>query len=142
MLQTKNKLHTLSLKYLSPRLPYGVMCSINGDDEKPMLLKSIDADGDVILGLYDGVTMHKAPLSEVKPFLRSMHTMTADEREQLREVYDKVQDFIINAAVNGGFTTAFTEIIDFFNSHYIDYQGLIGSGQALEAPEKMYETSR
>jgi hypothetical protein len=29
-------------------------------------------------------------------------------------------------------------VINFFNSHYIDYRGLIEEGLALEAPEGMY----
>ena len=31
-------------------------------------------------------------------------------------------------------------VIDFFNSHHIDYLGFIEDGLALEAPEGMYKT--
>lgn len=68
-----------------------------------------------------------------KPYLRTMSSMTDEE-------FDEFSDIII--PIDGG--KAIIEeknahkYVDFCNSHYLDYRGLIPMGLALEAPEGMY----
>lgn len=113
----------LLLEDLSSRLPFGVKCrdlvtktditvkGINAlySDDNPMII-SIEGSADTFL-------------VNVRPYLRSMNSMTWEE--QLMEE---------------GFALANVEgKIGFYNSHHLDYRGLIGQGLALEATKDMYD---
>lgn len=71
------------------------------------------------------------PVADCKPYLRSLSSMTEDEKEE----YNKL--FTIHS--QGETYCENWEWIDFMNSHHFDYRGLIEKGLALEAPEGMYE---
>jgi hypothetical protein len=66
-------------------------------------------------------------ISEVKPYLRPMSSMTIEEKFE----YNGFDGYIFNDE---------DTIIkfDWLNKHHFDYRGLIESGLALEAPEGMY----
>lgn len=67
---------------------------------------------------------------DIKPYLRPLSSMTAEEKE----------DFGVPFTSEGLVTLADTvECMDWLNSHQFDYRGLIEKGLALEAPEDMYE---
>ena len=61
--------------------------------------------------------------ADIKPYLRPMYSMTEEEKKEYKEVLE---------------TLLWTEELDFYNSHHLDYRGLIEKGLALEAPEGMY----
>ena len=65
--------------------------------------------------------------SIVKPYLRSMSSMTEEEKDE----YDKTFDW--DYAIQG---TPF----DWLNAHHFDHRGLIEKGLAIEASEDMYKT--
>jgi len=66
---------------------------------------------------------------DIKPYLRPLSSMTAEEKE----------DFGVPFTSEGLVTLADTvECMDWLNSHQFDYRGLIEKGLALEAPEGMY----
>lgn len=68
---------------------------------------------------------------DIKPYLRPLSSMTAEEKE----------DFGVPFTSEGLVTLADTvECMDWLNSHQFDYRGLIEKGLALEAPEGMYKT--
>lgn len=68
---------------------------------------------------------------DIKPYLRPLSSMTAEEKE----------DFGVPFTSEGLVTLADTvECMDWLNSHQFDYRGLIEKGLALEAPENMYKT--
>ena len=94
-------------------------------DEK---LYEVDVDGQYF---NDGIR-----IENIKPYLRSMSSMTEEEWEHLGQIslrtniYD---DKKFNAQSVKGLD------IDYLNSIYVDYRGLIPMGLALEAPEDMYK---
>ena len=75
---------------------------------------------------------------EVKPYLRSLSSMTKKEKKE----YDKLFTTLTSKDCNFGkwlLPENDFKLIDFYNSHHFDYRGLIPMGLALEAPEGMYE---
>lgn len=132
----------LLLKDLCGRLPYGVKLDVDGDI---CTLLDIDTEeGDSI----NGETFHKvgfkAPdifynfcaLSEVKPYLRSMSSMTEEEYDNLCNscTWLWFKDDL-RTVTHGDY-----KCYDWLNAHHFDYRGLITMGLALEAPADMYKT--
>lgn len=124
----------LLLKDICTRLPYGVKCVIfdkkiefGGFDGKyPFILDGITVESDGV-----DVWLEKAnfSLETIKPYLRSMSSMTPDERFE----YDELNHFYTK-----GLTFNVDEI-DWLIVHHFDFRGLIEKGLALEAPEDMYK---
>lgn len=102
----------LLLKDLSARLPYGVMCACGKFNAQ---LKLVCPDGD-----YCVLQHSPYEIETIKPYLRSMSSMTEEERDELSYYDNSVQR------------------TDFFYSHHIDCRYMIEKGLALEAPEGMY----
>ena len=68
--------------------------------------------------------------SEAKPFLRPMSSMTKKEKEFYNSMFFEIE---------GDYMAMFpTAVIDWLNSHYFEYRGLIERGLALIAPKGMY----
>ena len=65
----------------------------------------------------------------IKPYLRSMSSMTEEE-------VDEFTQFDVYA--NGEYIMPNYEVIDWLNAHHFDYRGLIKKDLALEAPKGMY----
>lgn len=101
----------LLLKDLCTRLPYGV--KVKSSRRQIVVTLSLDIMTDFHLGCT------------VKPYLRSMSSMTEEEKEELRTLkWTKLEHYTV----------------DWLNEHHFDYRGLIEKGLALEAPEGMYKT--
>lgn len=66
-------------------------------------------------------------IESVKPYLRSMESMTKEEKEEYNIIVDAL------------FDTGISYLNDWLNSHHFDYRGLIPKGLAIEAPEGMYD---
>jgi hypothetical protein len=128
----------LLLQDLCARLPYGVqVCyKIHLEDEP------IDV---TLSGLLLDYFKNKTVV-EIKPYLRSMSSMTEEERNELVVVCnidyidDKIVDFgeflCEGSPVN---IKNIYGLLDWLNFHHFDYRGLIEKGLALEAPEGMYK---
>ena len=116
----------LLLKDLCGRLPYGVKCDIN--DNKPYTLSSISNDYDGILIRFkeqkNGFNM-EVYLSEVKPYLFPMSSMTKEQSKIYHELIGGM--FGTSALIN------FEILEEFFNKNHIDYRGLIEKGLATDA---------
>lgn len=67
--------------------------------------------------------------NRVKPYLRSMLSMTDEERREYR--------WLIATAFNTT-SKAISDIIDFVNTHHLDHHGLIEKDLALPATKGMY----
>lgn len=118
----------LLLKDLCTRFPYGVIVradeiNIAGkliDINIPYNIVSIRID--VQSGEYTPV-----PISDVKPYLWPMSSMTEEE-------IDYVERHFHYTGYNDW------DYVDWLNKHYFDYRGLIEKGLSLEAPKGMYKT--
>lgn len=66
----------------------------------------------------------------IKPYLRSMSSMTKEEKKKFIDTIQGDDKSILDETIR---------LIDFFNSIHIDYRGLIEKGLALEAKKGMYK---
>ena len=115
----------LLIKDLCGRLPYNVVVNCTEeDDEKtnfncfltPEMIKDIGS----VTAKWN-----------YKPYLRPITSMTKEECAEEDKLYggdDSTQSDMQLA----------TKLIDYYNSHYIDYRGLIEKGLALEAVPGIY----
>lgn len=96
-------------------------------------IKPIDIDilGDIIAGKNT---------FKILPYLRPMSSMTEKEMSELRQwgclcmtPNDCVEDVGVYGAIHS------IPVIDWLNSHYFDYRGLIPMGLALPATKEMYQ---
>lgn len=113
----------LLLTDLCARLPYGVCVHIRYKEGEPCYGKLTPRD---IQWFID------SNIENIKPYLRPMSSMTEEEIEILEDIRDY-------AHTNEDYAT---KLIDFYNSHHLDYRGLIPEGLALEAPEGMYDLKK
>jgi len=114
----------LLLKDLSARLPYGVVCEFKRSTLNVLYNNIYD----------DALTINNIEYvlkddSIVRPYLRSMSSMTEEEHMKLRAVYDNGSNGLFDEYSH----------IDWLNAYHFDYRGLIEKGLALEAPEDMYK---
>ena len=110
---------------LCARLPYGVKVKFYSMEypygSEPVIL-TVHLLKDRWENIYD-----------VKPYLRPMSSMTEEERiefERLSFVYDTSDGSMLFSEKG----------LDWLNTNYFDYRGLIEKGLALEAPKGMYKT--
>ena len=127
LIMTENEKQLL-LKDLLPRQLYGIKAHyqyydfVGGSErlihESDGVIKSID----LTLGNPILIDRYHIEVENIKPFLRTMSSMTEEECKEVGKhitIYDTV---------------------DWMNEHHFDYHGLIEKGLALEAPEGMYKT--
>jgi hypothetical protein len=115
----------LLLQDLSARLPYGVMCNIGL--KYPFQLQRIFVDrlDGILLDFYEDGDNYQVYLSEVKPYLRSMSSMT--EKEKL--MYEGLMIGTDNISY-------MLDVIDWLNAHHFDYRGLIPMDLAIEVTKE------
>ena len=129
--QRRNRVMTqeeksLLLKDLSARLPYGVKGIITYNGDKDIFtIKGIFN----ILFLSDIECCH---VEDFKPYLRSMDDMTEEEE---KEICQSMKDYnLLPGPDRAGVFCG--EIVEWLNSHYFDYRGLIEKGLAIEVTEE------
>ena len=149
----------LLLKDLCARLPYGVLCHVDGFDE-PHKLNTIEVDyenGHLLDFGYDensGLNI-QAYLSEVKPYLRPLWALKEAQKSKLLEFNFRFDDSYDEAGIVNEDPNEYDDynqhpytfihedhcsgLIDFFNSEHIDYRGLVKKDLALAATENMYK---
>ena len=106
----------LLLQDLCSRLPYGVK----------VLYKHSVFDIDYISSMYEEVHLdivdnYTIGISEVKPYLFPMSSMTMDQAQKWHKY----------ANDRGGLAAS----TDWLNAHHFDYRGLIEKGLAIDATE-------
>lgn len=124
----------LLIKDLCARLPYGVKVKyLYWDEDKgceypvPMILDDINSDGYIRFHGDIAEGEGRGMLIQYLPYLRSMSSMTEEEREYLEELSKfRALPHIVR------------DKVDFYLERHLDYRGLIPKGLALEAPEGMY----
>lgn len=142
---------------LSARLTYGVIVNYkeNEYDYRKWIISTLhiptysesgilidtDYEGWISFTEYKGCGMSTGsrPLHIEKnlPFLRSMSSMTEEERNEYLSI--KMQETERVALAEVYRPEAISEIMDWLNKHHFDYRGLIEKSLALEAPKGMYK---
>ena len=119
----------LLLKDLCARLPYGVK----------VLYKHSVFDIDYISSMYEEVHLdivdnYTIGISEIKPYLFPMSSMTEEQKTFFDDKHIDIDDILgivaIFAHVN---CEEWIEIIDWLNKNHFDYRGLIPMGLAIDA---------
>ena len=129
------------LSELCSRLPYEVKCDIG--DNKPYTLNSIEVDyegGHLVRfkEMKNGFIM-EVYLSEVKPYLFPMSSMTNEQELELEIIcgtdkFDYRNKKFIDFSGYGNISfETILRIIDWLNTNHFDYRGLIEKGLALDA---------
>lgn len=139
----RNDSERLILEDMCARLPYNPKVSFylyTMGKPKQTILRSINPTEET----YRIGNQNYEDFSRIKPYLRSLYNMTTAEKKAwscivhgtyLDGVYDHVMLSYISMESIG-------DAIDFLNSHFFDYRGLIEKGLAIEAPEGMYLLSQ
>ena len=143
----------LLLRDLCARLPYGVICQYNcvipcgritlEKTNARDVLKGIIPMPDGHIGFMVGIDKVDALEGDIKPYLRPMDSMTKEEKEELKQLsYEYLEEWgnaqtpidkwKLDAKIS--YNTSV-----FYNSHHLDWNGLIEKGLALEALKGMYE---
>lgn len=127
----------LLLKDISARLPYSTKCYCKWSKEAPNGTSGYIQELSTFL--LDEFEMMDNPecncqVSEIKPYLRPMSSMTKEERlvyeQRLHDVGRSIDVIDADDVVSH---------IDWLLAHHFDFRGLIEKGLALEAPEGMYK---
>ena len=145
----------LLLKDLCARLPYGVMCHIKGDDtntsRKLSRIEVDELDGNLLDFWTDreDYLSIQVYLSEVKPYLRPMSSMTEEECRELTEMTITSPNLETAAVLfrerhyeeephwrNDWAICSLPKILNWLNAHHFDYRGLIDKGLAIAVTEE------
>ena len=128
----------LLLRDLSARLPYGVRVFVSGDDfdnyQYPYLLTAVSKFGqDIFCKIYSPIyTPLGCPdIENVKPYLRSMSSMTEEEQRTLDSMCNGVE---MVSRLSG--LKMFDKAFNWLNENHFDYRGLIEKGLAIDATGK------
>ena len=123
----------LLLKDLCARIPYRTLVQLNpGAYNKPETCILTGVDGEQV---YLNVDSDPFRIDHIKPYLRSMSSMTEEESGEYNS-FSLGEDWVSNPYMS---VPAF-HVLDWLNSRHFDYRGLIEKGLALEAPGGMYKT--
>lgn len=121
----------LLLKDICARLPYHVRVKVwlkDGDTEEGHLDLQHNY-GDVLLDAF-----YYNKITKIKPYLRPLASMTEEEWKVFEKLTCGIEKFTRPTAI-----MCMSNAIHFLAMKYIDYNGLIEKGLAIEAPEGMYE---
>ena len=120
----------LLLKDLCARWPYEVkVWYLNGSGAISTVKGIVD---DVCYFNENPIHDNFCHIETVKPYLRPMSSMTEEEGKEFVKLH--TDDRLI-----GKIEQLDGMSVDWLNSHFFDYRGLIPMGLALEAPEEMYK---
>ena len=131
----------LLLKDLCARLPYGVICKRY---ENAYQLVDIDIKRGLVCLLRDEQYVPYSIIfgDEIKQYIRPLSSITEEEKKELRQISEEYLDdwSTADSSLLKWKLDAKTSSIraTFYNSHHLDWNGLIEKNLALEAPENMY----
>lgn len=107
--------------------------------------------GEQIYARYNLRISMTYPVEKIKPYLRSLSSMTEDEFQDLKSysglIYDQLelQEFYDNSKCLEFYLSEIPSyvvilVFDWLIKNHFDFRGLIRMGLALEAPKEMYRT--
>ena len=123
----------LLLQDLCARLPYGVKVHLSRKHNRPeedIVLNNIIIGKDGFVA--SNIIGYNYLLSEIKPYLRPISSMTEEEKMMQRSKM-RYEGYFVNHVY---YHTL--EEFEYLNSIHVDYRGLIEKGLALEALDGMY----
>lgn len=141
----------LLLKDLYGRIPYGVKVSVGRDrmndylepEGKQYLIPTLYYINPQRLECIFKECWWTAYIGAIRPYLRPISSMTEEEKDEVKEICADYLDEWENAetVVDRWKLDAKTSYLRsaFYNSHHLDWNGLIPMGLALEAPDEMYK---
>ena len=144
----------LLLQDLCARLPYGIKILHTGwdydsDTDFDTVETLIGIDDRFIYVVWDKTgdrEKHCLSVSNWKPYLRPMSSMTEEERKEVNNLIKDNRPIPYGKINNKGMDNLFSSVavtssilIDWLNAHHFDFRNLIEKGLALEAPEDMYK---
>ena len=124
----------LLLTDLCARLPYSTLCYCKWTKDAPNNTSGCVQEVSTYLLeelMIIGDPNYECQICEIKPYLRSMSSMTEKESKEFALLQT---DFYVDGFL---YPIAATGMIDWLNAHHFDYRYLIVKGFALEAPEDM-----
>lgn len=140
----------LVLKTLCSMLPYGVKVQVYDNRYAPVILTQIDVKKQECIFNFN------VPVENCLPYLRSMSSMTEEEKNELRNIlwfgypsddndnYShrgiEVKQCLYDDEKHSTYDfDDFRALQNFLLKNHFDYCGLIEKGLALEAPSNMYK---
>ena len=133
----KQEYKELLLKDLCARLPYGVFCNIGLDYPLPLQSLSVDKLDGILLDFYKDGKDYQVYLSEVKPYLFPLSSMTDKQKGE----YNRLQDVVPTYHYEYGDIVEDMELfdnwgsIDYLIANHFDYRELIEKGLAIDATD-------
>lgn len=133
----------LLLKDLCARLAFGrVKCQVKVLSFNEEMDEHIELLDDEIVfiepGIYNAYLYNEGTdvdISDIKPYLRPMSSMTAEEKKFYNELSNDVKNYFgVNAE-----SQACSNLVNWLNENHFDFRGLIPMGLALEAPKVIYK---
>lgn len=138
------KYNELLLRELCTILPYDVKVEVQFEDNG--LIKS-RADVLNVINLhmfmldgsyYENGHLYKKPQYSLRPYLRPMSSMTEEEKSYCNNLVEHSYNDYDGTNTACVIQDEISNYVDYLNSHYLDWRGLIEKGLALEAPADMY----
>lgn len=128
----------LLLRDLSARLPYGVKIlhtgwDYDGDTDFDTVETLIGIDDRFIYTVWDKIgdrEKHCLSVSNWKPYIRPMSSMTEEEKEE----YCILQDEVLYSS-GKLVTDCVNDIVNWLDQHHIDHRNLIKKGLAIEVTD-------
>ena len=120
------------IKDLCVRLPYGVKVEYENEI----------FDVEYVCPMYEEVKLDipetwTIDVSEVKPYLFPMSSMTEEQKEELDKYLDMDSKSLIDGYKNGlKCAHPYFNVQDWYNKNHFDYRGLIPMGLANDATDK------
>ena len=120
----------LLLKDLCARLPYGIKCQVQEDEYTyigTLCRLEVDNKNGNLLDFVESISGLDCQvyLSEAKPYLFPLSSMTEEQKEEHQELKENVYSFDSNGNVY--------TLQDFYCKYHFDYRGLIPMGLANDA---------
>ena len=126
----------LLIKALCGYQPYGVIVRVTDCSTRDHKLEAVIEDK----GLQFHTAFYGWNSFWMKPYLRPMSSMTAEEEQEIQKINCQFKKGIEECYVgdsDDGFCSVseMTDIIDYLNSHFFDYRGLIDKELAIAVDE-------